>query len=113
MAGSHPKPPSDLPPDRRAIVLAPGDNVAAAAVALHAQEEVVVDGRALTMREDVPTGHKLAISAIEPGEKVMKHGAPIGSATRRIEPGEHVHTHNLKSDYLPTFTAETHNRERA
>ena len=31
---------------------------------------------------------------------------PIGSATRDIEPGEHVHLHNMKSDYLPTYTLE-------
>jgi hypothetical protein len=34
---------------------------------------------------------------------VIKYGAPIGSATRDIAPGEYVHTHNLKSDYLPTL----------
>lgn len=51
-------------------------------------------------------GHKIALRRIEAGEKVVKYGAPIGSATRRIEPGEHAHLHNLKSDYLPTWTRE-------
>ena len=27
--------------------------------------------------------------------------APIGAAVRRIEAGEHVHLHNLRSDYIP------------
>ncbi len=41
---------------------------------------------------------------IAPGEKIIKYGVPIGSAVLRISVGEHVHTHNIKSDYLPTYT---------
>ena len=33
----------------------------------------------------------------------MKYGAPIGSATAAIAAGEHVHVHNMKSDYTPTY----------
>jgi hypothetical protein len=51
-------------------------------------------------------GHKVALVPIAAGEKVCKYGAPIGSATRQIRPGEHVHTHNLASDYLPTYTLD-------
>ena len=51
----------------------------------------------------LPLGHKVATRAIAAGEKVVKYGAPIGSAMRAIAQGEHVHTHNLRSDYLPTF----------
>jgi altronate dehydratase len=51
----------------------------------------------------VPLGHKIAARAIAAGEKIIKYGVPIGSATRAIAAGEHVHTHNLRSDYLPTF----------
>jgi hypothetical protein len=32
---------------------------------------------------------------------VFKVGVPIGTATRAIEPGEHVHSHNLRSDHIP------------
>ena len=37
---------------------------------------------------------------------VLKYGAVIGTATSDIGRGEHVHTHNLESDYLPTYTHE-------
>ena len=37
------------------------------------------------------------------GEKIIKCRAPIGSATCPIATGAHVHLHNMKSDYLPTF----------
>ena len=52
--------------------------------------------------EAVPLGHKVAARDIAAGEKIIKYGAPIGSAICAINAGEHVHTHNLRSDYLPT-----------
>ena len=46
-------------------------------------------------------GHKIALRRIHSGEKVIKFGAAIGSAAATIEAGEHVHLHNLRSDYIP------------
>lgn len=48
-------------------------------------------------RETIPFGHKVAIVAIAKGEPVLKYGCEIGVATTDIAPGEHVHTHNLRS----------------
>ena len=31
------------------------------------------------------------------------NGAPIGRASRAIAPGDHVHLHNLVSNYTPTY----------
>jgi hypothetical protein len=52
----------------------------------------------------VGIGHKVAASYIEAGENVIKYGVPIGSATTMIQMGDHVHLHNMKSDYLPKST---------
>ena len=49
-------------------------------------------------------GHKIAARDIASGEQIIKYGAPIGSAIRDIRMGEHVHLHNIKSDYIPTYT---------
>ena len=49
-------------------------------------------------------GHKIAACNIASGEKIIKYGAPIGSAIRDIRMGEHVHLHNIQSDYIPTYT---------
>lgn len=49
-------------------------------------------------------GHKIAARFIAAGEKIIKYGVPIGSATKDIERGMHVHLHNMKSDYIPTYT---------
>jgi len=40
-------------------------------------------------------GHKVAVSAIKSGAAVKKYGQIIGFASKDIQPGEHVHTHNL------------------
>ncbi len=89
--------------DRRLLRLSPEDNVAAATTTLQAGEAVSIDGRPVRVEQTIPTGHKVAIRPIAAGEKVTKYGAPIGSATRDIQPGQYVHTHNVKSDYLPTL----------
>jgi altronate dehydratase small subunit len=92
--------------ERRILVLAPEDNVAVACCDLAAGETVVIDGRPVTLDRDIPTGHKLARRAIAAGGTVLKYGAPIGSARAAIAPGSYVHTHNLKSDYIPTWDRE-------
>jgi hypothetical protein len=89
--------------DPRLLRLAPADNVAAATTTIQAGETLLIDGRPVRIAQTIPTGHKVAIAPIASGEKIKKYGAPIGSATRAIAPGEYVHAHNLKSDYLPTF----------
>ena len=43
-------------------------------------------------------GHKYALRKIKSGENIIKYGFPIGHATRDIEIGEHVHTHNVKTN---------------
>ena len=43
-------------------------------------------------------GHKYALSDIKKGENVIKYGSAIGHATCDIKAGEHVHTHNLKTN---------------
>ena len=87
----------------RVVKLAPADNVAIAPQPIEAGVEIGVDDVVVRTREPIPRGHKVAMTAIGAGERVRKHGGPIGSASVAIQPGEHVHTHNLQSDYLPTY----------
>ncbi|NWG75900.1 MAG: UxaA family hydrolase [Rubrivivax sp.] len=88
----------------RVIALEPRDNVLIACTTLPAGATIQVDGAPLVVGAEIPLGHKIARRRIPAGEKVIKCGVPIGSTTRSIEAGEHVHTHNLKSDYIPTLT---------
>ena len=43
-------------------------------------------------------GHKYALRDIKCGEDIIKYGNPIGHATCDIKAGEHVHTHNVKTN---------------
>ena len=54
----------------------------------------------------VPIGHKVARADIRPGDKILKYGAPIGVATADIPAGAHVHVHNVRSDYTPSYTLD-------
>ena len=92
--------------DRRLVLLSPDDNCLVVAQALRAGEAVTIEGEQVTATRTIGVGHKLARRAIRAGEKVLKYGAVIGTATADIGRGEHVHTHNLESDYLPTYTHE-------
>lgn len=47
------------------------------------------------VRED---GHKYALIDIKKGENIIKYGSPIGHATEDIKKGDHVHTHNVKTN---------------
>lgn len=50
------------------------------------------------MLEGELMGHKIALRDIKKGEDVIKYGYPIGHATEDIKAGDHVHTHNIKTN---------------
>lgn len=75
--------------DKRFLQLDPRDNVLVA-----------------TMAGVVPIGHKIARTDIKSGDKILKYGAPIGIATADIPAGAHVHVHNVRSDYTPSYTLD-------
>ena len=90
----------------RLIRLHAKDNVAAVTATVDAGQMIEFDAGQIRAADTVPTGHKMAVEEIAAGQKVFKYGEPIGSATRHIHVGQYVHTHNLKSDYLPTYTLD-------
>ena len=52
----------------------------------------------IELRDDLPSNHKLARRDIVSGEPIIKYGLQIGTATRDIERGRHVHAHNIESN---------------
>ena len=80
-----------------ALHLDPRDDVAVALRALAPGERVMAGGRAVTVTEPVPHGHKLALREIDAGAEVRKFGWPVGVATAPIAAGSHVHSHNLRT----------------
>jgi SAF domain len=83
--------------------LSPLDNVLVVVKAITEGQMLEVEGQRITAQKTIPFGHKVAARALIPGEKIIKFGMPIGSSTTAIQPGDHVHTHNLQSDYIPSF----------
>jgi len=53
--------------------------------------------RIIEILQEIPAGHKIAISEIKRGDPVIKYGESIGVAVEDIMPGEWVHIHNLES----------------
>jgi len=89
------------------LLLDPADNVLVAIQALRAGEALDVAGESVTVPAPLALGHKIAARPIRAGEKILKYRVAIGSATRDIAAGEHVHLHNMKSDYIRTYTLES------
>lgn len=71
----------------------PHDNVIVALRAIQAGE--TVDG--VIARDAIPAGHKIATTDIAEGQPIIKYGYPIGAASVRIDSGQHVHSHNVRS----------------
>jgi altronate dehydratase small subunit len=92
--------------DPRLLLLDEADNVFVAISRILGGETLFIEGADVSMRADLPIGHKLARRSIAAGEKIIKYGAPIGSAISGIAAGAHVHVHNVRSDYTPTYHLE-------
>ncbi|HCV05750.1 UxaA family hydrolase [Pseudoalteromonas sp. SSMSWG5] len=86
------------------VLLHEQDNVIVCCQAAYLGEAITIANDELTLNTDVTVGHKVACRAIQKGEQILKYGVPIGSATDDIEKGQHVHLHNMKSDYIASHT---------
>ena len=51
----------------------------------------------LKAEQDIPIGHKVALTDIKSGATIWKYGQDIGKAIADIARGHHVHTHNVKT----------------
>lgn len=83
-----------------------GQNRLPECIRLHRDDNVViaraslalgayVRGEDITCRTGIPSGHKVSSARIRAGDRVLRYGEIIGVATVDIEPGDHVHSHNL------------------
>jgi (2R)-sulfolactate sulfo-lyase subunit alpha len=82
------------------------DNVLIVVVPIRVGDRDLVEGYEVVFTQDIAIGHKVAARDIKAGEKVYKCGVPIGSAKEMIRAGAHMHLHNLKSDYIATYTLD-------
>lgn len=95
----------------KCIKIHSSDSVAVAIKPLKSGDTVTVNGEEITVINDIPSGHKLALTDINENENIIKYAYPIGHARCDIKKGEHIHTHNTKSnlsglleyEYKPDF----------
>jgi len=78
---------------RSYIRLHPDDNVVVALKALSRGERLPNED--VILLDDIAAGHKAAVRLIPAGAAVIKYGQIIGFASNDIEPGRHIHTHNV------------------
>lgn len=83
----------------RVFVIDESDNVATnVADEIPQGTSLEVNGMEIKTLDVIPYGHKVALRAIPQGETVFKYGLSIGSALEDIQPGNHVHIHNVESN---------------
>jgi altronate hydrolase len=85
---------------RNVILLHPTDSVCVATCDLLAGANVELPGGRLQLLDEVMQGHKIARTSIQAGEPILKWGQTIGFATRPIELGRWVHSHNTTTGTL-------------
>ncbi len=76
-----------------AIKLNPNDDVMIACRELEAGTEL--PGTGIRCAARIPSAHKVAVTAIAKDAPVRRYNQIIGFATADINPGDHVHSHNL------------------
>ncbi|WP_299430169.1 UxaA family hydrolase [uncultured Maribacter sp.] len=82
------------------IQLHENDNIIIALTTFELGSIIKLNNQEIVLKEAIGFGHKIAIKKIAINSKVLKYGLSIGSATQDITVGEHVHSHNLTTDYL-------------
>jgi altronate hydrolase len=77
------------------IRLNPADDVVIARVGIAEGTTLVKEGN-VRVTAKIPAGHKIAVRAIRAGDPVRRYNQIIGFASADIQPGEHVHVHNVQ-----------------
>lgn len=80
--------------DPAVIRLNPLDNVLIARQPL--AQGLRLEAEAITVRQPIPSGHKLATVRVEQGQPLRRYGQIIGFASQAIDAGDHVHVHNVQ-----------------
>ena len=88
------------------IQIHPSDNVLIIRSSILPGDTEMIGDNEILFDKPLGLGHKIALKNIMQGEQIIKYGVPIGSALYNINIGEHIHLHNMKSDYIPTYTLD-------
>lgn len=94
------------------IKLYPKDTVVIATENLKKGDVICLENEEITLLDDVPTAHKIAIRDFAVGDRIVKYENIIGVASQPIKKGEWVHMHNVdtlagkEKEYTYNFNKE-------
>lgn len=74
------------------------DNVAVAIQPLAKGEKITLDGVTITVNDDIPAGHKVALKDFAEGENVIKYGYPIGHTKMAVKQGSFMNEQHIKTN---------------
>ncbi len=86
------------------IQIHPSDNVAVMLEDIASGEVVEIGNLQVAAKDSVARGHKMALKDIKEGEEIVKYGNVIAVATKDIDAGSWVHTHNVRTNLSETDT---------
>lgn len=89
------------------VLLNEADNVFVCCKQILMGSKLTLEDVEVLMTADITVGHKIARKEITKGEKIIKYGVSIGSAVADVAFGEHIHMHNMKSDYIASHTRQS------
>ncbi len=82
------------------ITVSESDNVGVVANLGGLPKDAEIPG-GITLKEFVPMGHKIALTNLNEGDKIIRYGTVIGYANKTIAVGEWVNEHNMKMPEAP------------
>ena len=80
------------------IRINPSDNVAVALEPLASGTVIELSDGSVILKEDVPAGHKIALTDFSEGDNVIKYGYPVGHVTRDVAVGTCIDHNCLKTN---------------
>ena len=81
----------------KAIRIDDRDNAAVALEPLAKGETIQISGREITLKDEIPQGHKFTVMPLHKGSDVLKYGSAIGILQEEADEGVWLHVHNVKT----------------
>ncbi len=97
---------------RTALQIDPRDNIAVALADLGKGERIALDGGPITITEDIPAKHRLAMRDFGTGEIAIQYGVTVGKTSRPVARGGRLTTGNLVH-HSAEFTARRRSKSTA
>lgn len=91
---------------KKILKIHPADNVAVALTNLRTGEQFDVDGKRVSLVQDVPAKHKFVIADMNTGDEVRMYGITVGKTLAPIPSGAPITTSNVKHE-ASSFSGKT------